>query len=177
MSKSRILLVPGALVLLAAVIAARPRQPASPAASPVRWYKGNLHTHTLNSDGDSTPDEVVTWYREHGYQFLVLTDHNYLTNVDGLNALHGAAAKFLVIKGEEATGRVDGKAVHLNGLEVERLVDVPAGGTVVDVAQGMVDGIRAANGIPSINHPNYEWGFSAEQLDPPQRTRLLEVFK
>jgi hypothetical protein len=24
-----------------------------------RWYKGNTHTHTLNSDGDSTPDEVV----------------------------------------------------------------------------------------------------------------------
>ena len=32
----------------------------------------NLHTHTLNSDGDSTPEEVVRWYREHGYQFLVL---------------------------------------------------------------------------------------------------------
>jgi hypothetical protein len=32
-----------------------------------RWYKGNTHTHTVNSDGDSTPDEVVRWYREHGY--------------------------------------------------------------------------------------------------------------
>src|SRR5215475_3975379 len=29
-----------------------------------RWYKGNTHTHTVNSDGDSTPDEVVRWYRE-----------------------------------------------------------------------------------------------------------------
>lgn len=29
-----------------------------------RWFKGNTHTHTLNSDGDSTPDEVVRWYRE-----------------------------------------------------------------------------------------------------------------
>ncbi|HUE85466.1 MAG TPA: hypothetical protein VMO26_05250, partial [Vicinamibacterales bacterium] len=37
-----------------------------------RWYKGNTHTHTLNSDGDSTPDDVVRWYREHGYRFLVL---------------------------------------------------------------------------------------------------------
>jgi len=41
----------------------------------LRWFKGNTHTHTLNSDGDSTPDEVVKWYREHGYHFLVLTDH------------------------------------------------------------------------------------------------------
>jgi hypothetical protein len=41
----------------------------------LRWYKGNTHTHTVNSDGDSTPDEVVRWYREHGYHFVVLTDH------------------------------------------------------------------------------------------------------
>ncbi len=60
------------------------------AQQPVRWYKGNTHTHTINSDGDSPPDEVARWYREHGYQFLVLTDHNFLTSVDGLNALMGA---------------------------------------------------------------------------------------
>ena len=65
------------------------------------FYKGNLHTHTLNSDGDSTPDDVVRWYREHNYNFVTLTDHNYLTSVDGLNALHGADDKFLVMRGEE----------------------------------------------------------------------------
>ncbi len=53
--------------------------PRAQAAAQLRWYKGNTHTHTLNSDGDSTPDEVARWYREHGYQFLVLSDHNFLT--------------------------------------------------------------------------------------------------
>src|SRR5262249_8131613 len=71
----------------------------------LRWYKGNTHTHTLNSDGDSTPDDVVKWYREHGYNFLVLSDHNFLTSVDGLNAVHGADDTFLVIRGEEVTDR------------------------------------------------------------------------
>src|SRR5215213_1525054 len=70
-----------------------------------RWFKGNTHTHTLNSDGDSTPEDVVRWYREHGYAFLVLTDHNFLTSVDGLNAVHGAEERFLVVKGEEITDR------------------------------------------------------------------------
>ena len=111
----------------------------------MRWYKGNLHTHTLNSDGDSTPqDDVVRSYREHGYQFLVLTDHNYLTGVDGLNALHGADDKFLVVKGEEVTGRLGDKPVHVNGLDINRLVDPPTGSTVVEVTQRMVDAIRAA---------------------------------
>jgi hypothetical protein len=42
-------------------------------APPAGWFKGNTHTHTLNSDGDSTPDDVVQWYRSHRYHFLVLT--------------------------------------------------------------------------------------------------------
>jgi hypothetical protein len=152
------------------------RQAVAAQARPANWYKGNLHTHTLNSDGDSTPHEVVTWYREHGYQFLVLTDHNYLTSVDGLNAIHAAADKFLVVKGEELTGRAGDKPVHVNGFEVERLVEPPSGAAVVEVAQKMVDGIRAANGVPSINHPNFGWAFTTDELGQIQRTRLFEVF-
>jgi Histidinol phosphatase and related hydrolases of the PHP family len=49
------------------------------------WYKGNTHTHTFYSDGDSLPDEVARWYVEHGYDFLVLTDHNVRISVDRLN--------------------------------------------------------------------------------------------
>ena len=87
-------------------------------APPAGWYKGNTHTHTLNSDGDSPPNDVVEWYRSHRYHFLVLTDHNFLTSVDGLNALHGADGKFLVIRGEEVTDGFEGKPLHINGLDV-----------------------------------------------------------
>ncbi len=41
-----------------------------------QWYKGNTHTHTLWSDGDGAPEVVVSWYVEHGYDFLALSDHN-----------------------------------------------------------------------------------------------------
>src|SRR5512139_4234426 len=95
--------------------------------TPTRWYKGNTHTHTINSDGDSTPDEVVRWYRTHGYQFLVLSDHNYLTSVDGLNVLHGARDKFLVVRGEEVTDRFGDLSLHINGLDVAREI-APQGG-------------------------------------------------
>ncbi len=175
--KTRILLVPGALLLLAGVIAARPQQSPAPSGAPAqRWYKGNTHTHTLNSDGDSTPDEVVRWYREHGYQFLVLTDHNYLTSVDGLNALHGAAEKFLVVRGEEVTSSVNSKAVHINGLNVSSLVAAPSGTNLVEVMQQSVDRIRKADGVPHINHPNFTWAMTAEELGQVQRTRLFEIF-
>src|SRR3954468_2964280 len=107
--------------VLAFIAAVRVPAATQSSLAPGRWYKGNTHTHTVNSDGDSTPDEVVRWYREHGYNFLVLTDHNYLTSVDGLNALHGAADKFLVVRGEEVTSTVQSKAVHVNGLNLAAL--------------------------------------------------------
>ena len=44
-----------------------------------RWWKGNLHTHTFWSDGDDFPESVVAWYKDHGYHFLALSDHNVLS--------------------------------------------------------------------------------------------------
>lgn len=157
------------------VVGAQP-SPTAP-ASPLRWYKGNTHTHTLNSDGDSTPDEVVRWYREHRYDFLVLTDHNFLTDVTALNALHGADEKFLVIKGEEVSTRFGSAPIHVNGLDVSRRVAPVGGGTSVsDTLQKNVDAIRAADGVPHINHPNFGWAIAADDLAAVQRTRLFEVY-
>jgi hypothetical protein len=175
-----------ACVIAAALVALRapegafaqapgPAQASSPKPQD-SWYKGNLHTHTLNSDGDSTPDDVVKWYREHGYRFLVLTDHNYLTSVDGLNAVHGADKKFLVVRGEEVTDRLERKSLHVNGLALDKLVMPPGGRTVVERVQAMVDAIRGANGVASVNHPNFEWSITPDELQQIQRTRLFEVF-
>jgi hypothetical protein len=54
-----------------------------PADAPMRWWKGNLHTHTFWSDGDDFPEMVAEWYRTRGYNFLALTDHNILAQ--GMN--------------------------------------------------------------------------------------------
>jgi hypothetical protein len=141
-----------------------------------QWYKGNTHTHTLNSDGDSTPDDVVRWYREHDYQFLVLTDHNFLTSVDALNALHGADEQFLVLKGEEVTDRFGETPLHVNGLDVSARVEPQGGSSVVDVLQRNVDAIRRVDGIPHINHPSFRWAITADELRQVRNNRLFEVF-
>ena len=141
-----------------------------------RWFKGNTHTHTLNSDGDSTPDEVVRWYRQHGYHFLVLTDHNFLTSVDGLNALHGADQQFLVVRGEEVTDRFGEKPLHVNGLDVARLVRPQGGASVVDVLQRNVDAIRQESGVPHINHPNFRWAVTPAELAQVSNTKLFEIY-
>ncbi|MBW3623478.1 MAG: CehA/McbA family metallohydrolase [Armatimonadetes bacterium] len=151
-------------------------QPSPPPKPRLKWYKGNTHTHTLNSDGDSTPDEVVRWYREHGYHFLVLTDHNFLTHVDGLNALHGADEKFLVIRGEEVSDQFGGKPLHINGLHLKRLVKPQGGSSVVETLQRNVDAIRKESGVPHINHPNFGWAITADELRQVRNNKLFEIY-
>ena len=41
-----------------------------------RFYKGQFHTHTWWSDGRAAPEQAVAFYKERGYDFLGLTDHN-----------------------------------------------------------------------------------------------------
>ena len=44
-----------------------------------QWFKGNLHTHTFWSDGDAPPEITIDWYKNNGYDFLALSDHNILS--------------------------------------------------------------------------------------------------
>ena len=146
------------------------------AAPEKRWFKGNLHTHTLNSDGDSTPSEVTSWYREHGYQFLVLTDHNYLTNVEALNAIHGAPGKFLLIPGEEVTTRFGSLPIHVNALGLTSLVEPLLGSGVTETIQKNVDAIRERKGIASLNHPNFGWAAASKDISAVNNLGLFELY-
>jgi hypothetical protein len=46
-----------------------------PFDKPGRFYKGNLHAHSSNSDGPRRPEVLARLYREAGYDFLAITDH------------------------------------------------------------------------------------------------------
>ncbi|MFN8624252.1 MAG: CehA/McbA family metallohydrolase [Chloroflexota bacterium] len=133
------------------------------------WYRGNLHTHTTNSDGDSPPDVVTAWYRDAGYDFLALTDHDVLTDPD---ALRGVAGPMLLIHGEEVTS---GDA-HVNGFGLSAAVAPRFGADVIDTLQQDIDAIRAGGGVPQVNHPNYVWQASPADLAMLERLTLFEVF-
>lgn len=45
----------------------------------LKYWKGNLHTHSLWSDGDEFPEMIADWYATRGYNFLALSDHNILS--------------------------------------------------------------------------------------------------
>jgi len=194
--------------------------------TPPRWWKGNLHTHSLWSDGDNYPDMIVDWYKQHGYDFLALSDHNILmagehwTN-PATNKGHAEAyenylkrfgsdwvqsrgegtnlvvqlktlqefrgrfeepGKFLLIPGEEITDRYRTLPVHMNVSNVRDLIKPQHGSNVMETMQNNVTAVleqRVRTGqpmIPHINHPNFGWGVTAEDIAGLKGERFFEVY-
>lgn len=75
MSLSPALLVPRALGLMLWALAFAPARAED---TPPRWFKGNLHTHSLWSDGDDYPEMITDGYKRAGYHFLAMSDHNIM---------------------------------------------------------------------------------------------------
>ena len=142
-----------------------------------KWYKGNIHTHTTESDGDADPMTVTRWYRRHGYDFLVLSDHNHRTILE-YGKGRRRFRKPLMIPGEEVSVRIRNGTIpiHINGIGITRLVEPIDAGGIVPTLQANVDAILQAGGIASINHPNYEWAFDDQSISQVNGASLLEVY-
>lgn len=195
-------------------------------AEEANWWKGNLHTHTLWSDGDDYPEQIAKWYKDHGYHFLTLTDHNTLQAgerwVDVMKSRGGppalakyreawgedwvktrqreerlevrlktlqefrskleAPGKFLLIQGEEVTDRWRNAPVHMNATNLKTLIKPQGGNSVLEVMQRNMDALlaqRRATGQPMflhLNHPNFGWGVTAEELMQVKGERFFEVY-
>lgn len=139
-----------------------------------RWWKGNTHTHTTESDGDTAPAEVAAWYRDHGYDFLVLSDHNVLTDPASIPGIQDST--FLLIPGEEVTSAFESAPVHVNGLNLPSVVEPRTASSLLGTVQANVDAVREGRGVPHINHPNFRWAIPADVLAGVRNDRLLEIF-
>ncbi len=210
-----------ALALLAASLAAQ--EDAAP-----RWYKGNLHTHSLWSDGNDLPDSIAAWYKDHGYHFLALSDHNVLSRgkrwmdladvekrggkealarcrarfgedwvevrtrdgkeqvrlkpLDEFRPKLEEAGKFLLIEGEEITDRFGKLPVHMNATNLAEPVAPQGGESVQDVMRRIIDVVMAQRKktgraiLIHLNHPNFGWGVTAEDLAAVVEERFYEVY-
>ena len=145
------------------------------------WFKGNTHTHTLLSDGDSSPSEVATWYRDHGYDFLVLSDHNVYGPLEDLQAeIDQGPGRLLLIPGEEVSDIFDDgqrvRPLHVNATNTTRLVGPQGGSSVVEVLRRLIRAVGDAGGIAAVNHPNFRWAVTLEDLMQLEEIDYLEIY-
>jgi hypothetical protein len=172
------------MVVRADFTAPTPSQP-SRFEAPVeltRFFRGNTHTHSTRSDGDSSPERVVSWYRDHGYQFVVLTDHSRASRQREFRAQENAS--FVAVAGEEVTynsvplpsgGQT--APVHVNALCAKRTMPWRSILPPSRALQAAVSGIVAQDGaVAQINHPNYMWALKQADLLPVRGAALIEIF-
>jgi hypothetical protein len=145
------------------------------------WWKGNLHTHTDASDGDSPARDVVRWYDDHGYHFLVISDHNLRLPTEDLQAaLRAEGRHILLVPGEELSSWWQGPsrthALHVNGIDTRSTLGAAGGDSIVEVLQALIDRVLEDGGLPSLNHPNFWESVSAEDIAALSGLAHFEVF-
>lgn len=150
------------------------------------WYKGNTHTHTiLCGHADTHPDTVALWYLERDYNFLILSEHNRFINPDSVNLPDNRREDFILIPGEEVS---DHQEIHTTAMNIGRLVpaqrpdplseirDNPYENFKIYLMQKHTDSIRSAGGIPILNHPNWQSGASASEIEQVDRLHMIELY-
>ncbi|WP_029037201.1 CehA/McbA family metallohydrolase domain-containing protein [Salinimicrobium xinjiangense] len=191
-----------------------------------KYYKGNLHTHSYWSDGDEFPEMIMEWYKNKGYDFVALSDHNIipegvkwktipkdslyqnafrdylkkygedwveyrkdsagthvrLKTLEEFRPLLEENEKFMIFKAEEITAYLDKKAVHMGAVNVQELIQPREGNTIVELIQNNIDAIREQSertGEPilqHLNHPNFTYAITAEDIIQVDGERFFEVF-
>lgn len=89
---------------------------------------------------------------------------------------------FLIIQSEEITSRLGDKPIHMNATNIQSLILPQGGETVTEIMQRHVDAVlkqREETGVPMfphINHPNFFYGVSTEDIINLHGERFFEVY-
>ncbi|MDB6123957.1 MAG: hypothetical protein JWQ71_2950 [Pedosphaera sp.] len=194
--------------------------------APTHWWKGNLHTHSLWSDGDDYPEMIIDWYKQHGYDFLGLSDHNLTQTGErwtGINTNRGRNValeryierfgtnwveqkteggktavrlktfkefrdkfeepnRFLLILSEEISAHYKVLPIHMCVSNLREVIEPREGNSPAEVIQNNVNAVLAQRKktgqpmIPHINHPNFGWALTAEDIMGVKGDRFLEIY-
>jgi hypothetical protein len=137
------------------------------------WHRGNTHAHSNRSVGKSSPLGLITWYRNNGYQFLVITDDTYPSAPELI--AQSSDASFLLLPGMEIKAKSRTSWVHVNGINAPAEIRPVDGPTLLRTFQANVDAVRAAGGIPQLDHPRYMDGPDRETILASEGCSLMEI--
>ena len=90
--------------------------------------------------------------------------------------------EFLVLQGEEITDRFESRPLHVNATNVAEYIPPQGGDSVAEVLQRNVDAVlaqRRATGqlmFPHVNHPNFGWAVTVEDLMDLRGEKFFEVY-
>ena len=147
----------------------------APFAHSGRFWRGNLHTHSTRSDGRLAPEAVVEFYKDAGYDSLMLSDHFWecygypVTDTRGLRSRH-----FTTLLGAEIHAPITAKNQDWH---------VVAAGLPLDFApwssgesiQSMCRRAAAAGAFLGIAHPQW-YGLTTEDALSIPEAHAVEIY-
>jgi PHP domain len=147
----------------APVPGSRPARRSLPADAGLTWLAGDLHTHTVHSDGVMSVAELAGHAVAHGLDFVAVTDHNTVSH----HAYLGPASSrygVTLLPGQEVTTELG----HAGVLGDTGWVDFR------EPAPSWLSHAESHGGLMSINHPFA--GPSSWVHPMPKHPPLLEVW-
>jgi len=168
----------------------------------MEWYKANgydfiaLSDHNILAEGDYwvtiRPDSMYqqsfkNYLNNYGEEWVNFkTDSGKVTvklkTLAEYRGLFEEPNKFLIIQSEEITDHFENKPIHMNATNVQKFIEPQGGNSVSEVLQNNIDQVnmqREATGIPMIphiNHPNFGYAISLEDIVNLQGERFFEVY-
>lgn len=168
----------------------------------VDWYKSNdyqfiaLSDHNIFADiekwktisKDSIYQMAFKNYLEtYGEDWVVYNSdtagiHVKLKTYEEYSNRHEEKDKFLVIKSEEITDGFENMPVHMNATNIQTKIEPQGGNSVLEVLQNNIDAVnnqRKETGKPMIlhlNHPNFHYGVSLDDMKALRGERFFEVY-
>ena len=140
-----------------------------------KWWRGQVHVHTNWSDAG----DALKWYKKAGYNFAIITDLNYATNVAGLKQFYDTPGRFCVIGGIELNKELPTFGDKIYDMEgyggtpenitefkdpLTHYINLPADESPSAIYNRQAKMIRGVGGIPAIAHPNLNWSTTAEDI-------------
>ena len=145
-----------------------------------RWYRGDLHSHTVHSDGLNTISELAAASRQRGLDFLAITDHNTCSHHAEMALLNDAGppacqpdrragrAGILLVPGQEVTTY----GGHGNVWGLHEWLDFRCHDD--DALRRVIEYARAKGALFSINHPK---SIGPPWESPGVRAPCMEVWQ
>lgn len=139
----------------------------NPFQQPGQWYRGNTHTHSTESDGKLSIVDRFAAYREKGYDFLVLTDHRKVNDVQDYST-----SDFLAISGSEVHPQnpYGGATYHIVAINIHEPVNCAK-----MHPNAVLDDIKAQGGEAVLCHP-YWCGHTVSDFLPLRGYFAVEVY-
>lgn len=137
------------------------------------YCRAQLHTHTTNSDGKLSPDQLISEYERLGFKYLAITDHDKVTKVDS------EKSEIVLINGEEMTYP---RPFRPLGYHINRLfIDQAANRSLkkkhsLSCLQDIIDHTEDSGGIIVINHPSFIGNLGSQQWLPEKLLGINNFF-